>query len=207
MGSLIAHYGYLAVAALVLLESFGIPVPGETAIIAGGVAAGSGDLHVSVVAVVAGLAAVVGDNIGYLIGRAVPRTALLRAGRLVRLSEARLDKLERFMARRGAPVIVVARFIEGLRQLNGIIAGLTRVPWYRFLIYNMIGAAAWVAVWTAAGFYAGGHLSAILSALSRYEGYAIGAGVLAVLVWLALHLRRRRRRQASSSPSAASKTS
>jgi membrane protein DedA with SNARE-associated domain len=116
------HYGLWAVLLFVLIEDFGIPVPGETILIAASVYAGVGRLNVVLVAVVAFAAAVTGDNIGFAIGHFGGRALALRWGRYVFLTEARLDKAEAFFNRHGAWIITVARFIEGLRQANGVIA-------------------------------------------------------------------------------------
>jgi membrane protein DedA with SNARE-associated domain len=113
------------------------------------------------VAVVAFAAAVTGDSLGYLIGRAGGRRLVLRYGRFVRLTSQRLDKVETFMARHGPKVVAIARFVEGLRQLNGVVAGATGMPWRRFVLFNAIGAAAWVGVWVTAGYLADDHMDQI----------------------------------------------
>jgi membrane protein DedA with SNARE-associated domain len=197
--SLVDRFGYFGVAGLVFIESFGVPAPGETAIITGAAAAGRGHLNIVVVALVAFMAAVIGDNLGYLIGRSGGRPLVLRFGRYVRLTPARLHRVETFMARHGPKVVVVARFVEGLRQLNGIVAGVTGMPWRRFLLFNAIGAAAWVAAWATGGYLAGNHLAAITAAIHRYQAYAIGAAVLAVAVYMLQ--RRARRRRTAATPS------
>jgi membrane protein DedA with SNARE-associated domain len=185
--------GYVGIAGVVFIESFGVPAPGETVIIAGAVSAGRGHLNVVVVAVVAFLAAVTGDSIAYLIGRTGGRPLVLRFGRYVRITPGRLERLETFMARHGPKVVVVARFIEGLRQLNGIVAGVSGMPWPRFLLFNAIGAAAWVGLWTTAGYIAGSHLDAITAAIRQYQGYAVVVAVLALGGYLLQrHIRRRR---------------
>lgn len=120
--------GYLTIAALVLLENFGIPVPGETALIAGAAYAGHGHLNIVAVAVVAFIAAVIGDNIGYAIGRSAGRRLVTRYGRYLLLPPARFARAEQFVTRHGPEIIIAARFIEGLRQLNGIIAGTPPCP-------------------------------------------------------------------------------
>ena len=196
LSGLAGHYGYLGLGGLVLVESFGIPLPGETAIIASAVYAGSGRLNIFGVAAVAFTAAVIGDSIGYLIGRAGGRRLVLRYGRFVRLTPARFERVEKFMTRHGPKVVVVARFIEGLRQLNGIVAGATGMPWRRFAVFNAIGAAAWVGVWCTAGYFAGDHITAIEATISRYQRYAIAAAALAAGGFVALHVARNRRHRA-----------
>ncbi|MBE1592178.1 DedA family protein [Nonomuraea angiospora] len=185
--------GYLTIAALVLLENFGIPVPGETALIAGAAYAGHGHLNIVAVAVVAFIAAVIGDNIGYAIGRSAGRRLVTRYGRYLLLPPARFARAEQFVTRHGPEIIIAARFIEGLRQLNGIIAGTTAMPWRRFLAYNVLGAALWVAVWAALGNYAGHHLATIEKNLRQYQWYAIAALALLAGAYAGLHILRRRR--------------
>jgi len=119
------------------------------------------------------LAAVLGDNLGYLIGRKLGRAAVLRYGRYVLLTAARLDKAEAFFARHGGKVVTVARFVSGLRQANGIIAGLTRMRWLRFLAFNALGAALWVGAWCAAGYLAGSQIQTLYDTTTRYGLYAL----------------------------------
>ena len=187
-------YGYLAVGGLVTLEDFGIPVPGETILVAASVYAGAGRLSIVAVGVVAVLAAIIGDNIGYAIGRFGGRALVLRFGRFVLLTEERLARAEGFFARYGGPIVVIARFIEGLRQLNGIIAGIAEMPWPRFVVFNAIGAALWVGVWTSVGYLAGDHIQVIYAAVTRYSLYALIALVVVVAAWAIRFLIRRRRR-------------
>jgi membrane protein DedA with SNARE-associated domain len=179
-------YGYLAVAGFVMLEDFGVPVPGETILVLGAVYAGAGRLSLPLVAVLGFVAAVVGDNIGFAIGHVGGRRLAERYGRYVLLTPARLDRATELFARHGGKIITVARFIEGLRQANGIIAGTVGVPWRRFLLYNAIGAALWVAVWTAVGYFSGSHIDTIYTYATRYDAYlaiAVAVGVLAYVAW------------------------
>lgn len=189
------HYGYLAVAGLVFLEDFGVPVPGETVLIAAAVYAGAGRLSLPVVIVLGFVGAVLGDNVGYLIGHLGGRRLVLRFGRGVRLTAERLDRAEGFFRRHGGKVIVVARFIEGLRQANGIVAGVTSMPWRSFLAFNALGAALWVGTWTSVGYLAGNHINAIYRAITRYSLLAAAVAAVALAVWVVV---RRRRHSASA---------
>jgi len=189
-------YGYLAVAGLVFLEDFGVPVPGETALILGAVYAGSGRLSMPLVALLAFLAAVAGDNLGFAIGHFGGRPLVERYGRYVLLTPERMNKATVLFDRHGGKIIFVARFIEGLRQANGIIAGIAGIKWTRFLIYNALGAAAWVAVWTSVGYFSGSHIDAIYKYATRYDTYlAIAVGV-AVLAYIARRVWKARRSHA-----------
>ncbi len=188
------HYGYLAVGGFITLEDFGIPVPGETILIAAAVYAGAGRLNIFVVGLVAVLAAVIGDNIGYAIGFFGGRALVLRFGKYVRLTAERLDKAEAFFARYGGVVVTGARFIEGLRQANGIVAGISRMAWPRFVAFNALGAVLWVAVWTSVGYLAGSNITPIYNTLTRYSLYvliALAVAVAALIIRAAIRRRRR----------------
>lgn len=194
---LVAH-GYLAVFGFLFIESFGAPVPGQTLLMAAGVFAGAGRLNIAVVAVLGFLAAVSGDNIGYLIGHFGGRGLVLRFGRYVLVTEKRLDKAEDFFARHGGKIVGVARFIEGLRQLNGIIAGIAEMPWQRFLAFNALGAVAWVAVWAGGGYFAGSHLTTIYQEFHRYQTLALGVVGVVILAAVVRWRWRRQRQHASA---------
>jgi membrane protein DedA with SNARE-associated domain len=193
VGGYLSHYGYWAILLLVLVEDFGIPLPGETILIAGAIYAGTGRLSVVGVGVVGFGAAVIGDNIGFVIGHFGGRALVLRWGKYVFLTEERLDKAERFFDRRGGVVITIARFLEVLRQANGIIAGISGMRWLRFLAFNALGAALWVGTWVSAGYFAGGHISTIYDYITRYSYYALIALAAALVAWIAYRVRRARR--------------
>src|SRR5262245_26156413 len=197
------HYGLWAIGLLITLEDFGVPAPGETILIAGAIFAGAGRISIVALAVVAFVAAVTGDNIGFAIGHFGGRPLALRFGKYVFLTEERLDKAERFFDRRGSIVITFARFVEGLRQANGIIAGITGMHWLRFVIFNAIGAALWVGTWVTIGYFAGNHIAAIYHYVNLYSYYALIALVLLALVYVIRRLRRRRQRLAAAGASRA----
>jgi membrane protein DedA with SNARE-associated domain len=191
------HYGYLAVAGLVLIEDFGVPVPGETVLILGAVYAGTGRLNIALVALLGFLGAVLGDNIGFAIGHFGGRRLVERYGRYIFLTPERLNRATRFFERHGGKIIIVARFIEGLRQANGIIAGTTGMHWARFLLFNAIGAALWVGVWTSIGYFSGNHIDSIYNTATRYDTYvaiALGALLLAYIARRVVRARRARAR-------------
>ena len=185
------HYGYLAVGGVLFLEDFGVPLPGETMLIAASLYAGTGALNIWLVALVALIAAVAGDNVGFIIGHFGGRALIDRFGKYVFLTPDRLDKIEDFFRRRGAAVVVIARFVEGLRQANGLIAGTVGMRWRTFFAANILGATLWVAVWASLGYFAGSHVETI----STYFTYvAIGLAVVVVLV-IGRHVVAHRRRQ------------
>jgi membrane protein DedA with SNARE-associated domain len=183
------HYGYLAVGGILFLEDFGVPLPGETMLIAASLYAGTGSLNIWLVGLVAVVGAVAGDNVGFAIGHFGGRKLIDRFGKYVFLTPKRLDKVEDFFRRHGSWVVVIARFVEGLRQANGLIAGTVEMPWPKFVVANVIGAVGWVAVWATLGYFAGNHVETI----SKYATYvAIGIAVLVIAV-IARHLIAHRR--------------
>jgi membrane protein DedA with SNARE-associated domain len=194
LAPLLDSYGYLAVGGLLFVEDFGIPAPGETILIAAAVYAGAGQFNIGLVVAIGFLAALAGDNVGFAIGHFGGRAVVLRFGRYGFLTEERLDKAQRFFTRHGGKVVTIARFVEGLRQANGIVAGLAKMPWRRFLAFNALGAGLWVATWSAVGYLAGNHLTAIYEQASRYELYLLGALAALVVVLIGRRLWRRWRR-------------
>jgi membrane protein DedA with SNARE-associated domain len=189
------HFGYLAVVGLVLIEDFGVPVPGETVLILAAVYAGTGRLNIVLVALLGFSGALLGDNIGFAIGHFGGRRLAERYGRYVFLTPERLDKATRFFDRHGGKIIIVARFIEGLRQANGIIAGTSGMRWARFLTFNAIGAALWVLVWTSIGYLSGSHIDTIYHDATRYSTYlsiAVGALLVAYITRRVVRVRRAR---------------
>lgn len=193
----LGHYGLWAIALFVLVEDFGIPVPGETVLIAGAIYAGSGRLNVVAVGLVGFAAAVFGDNIGYAIGRFGGRSLVERWGKYVFITPERLDKAEAFFDHHGGKVITIARFVEGLRQANGIVAGSTGMHWARFLAFNAIGAALWVGVWTSVGYFSGNHITSIYNTATHYSViFAIVVGVL-LIGYIAFRVRKARAERAN----------
>jgi len=199
------HYGYWAIALLLLLENIGVPVvPGEFALIAGAIFAGTGraGLNVAVVGVIAVICCFAGAEIGYAIGRFGGRALVLRYGRYVLVREHHLDRAERAVVKYGGVLVVIARFIVGLREFNGIIAGVTGMPARRFLFYNGLGAVVWVAVWVSAGYLAGDHINAIYRDATRYSAYVLAAVVVLLVAYIGWRVWSRRRRALPAVPEA-----
>lgn len=150
-----AHYGYWVVFFGVMIENAGVPVPGETILLAAGFFASQGHFNLWGVMAIAGLGAALGDNTGYLIGRKVGRATLERYGRYAGLTHRRIAQMDRFFTAHGNKTILIARFITGLRVFAALLAGSARMPWRSFAIYNMLGAALWSVAISLAGFFFG----------------------------------------------------
>jgi membrane protein DedA with SNARE-associated domain len=159
--SLIGQYGYLVVFFGVMLESIGIPLPGETILIASGVMVHRGYLELGDAVVFGILGAVVGDQIGYWVGREGGRPFVLRWGRYVWITPERLGQAERFFARHGGKAVFLARFVAGLRVFGALVAGTSRMPWGTFLFYNALGGALWATAAVLVGYLLGGSLDLV----------------------------------------------
>jgi membrane protein DedA with SNARE-associated domain len=201
LAPILDHYGYWAIGGLLLLENIGIPVvPGEFSLIAGAIYAGAGKLNVVGVGIVALIASFAGAEIGYTIGRFGGRTLVLRYGKYVFVKHHHLERAEQTVSKYGGAVVVIARFIVGLRELNGLIAGITGMHWVRFAIYNAIGAVAWVAAWVSAGYLAGDHIETIYHDVQRYSLIVLILLVVAVAGVIVRTVLRRRRRRTRARP-------
>jgi membrane protein DedA with SNARE-associated domain len=203
LSGILQQYGLWAIGLLITLEDFGVPVPGETILIAGAIFAGAGRINIVALGVVAFVAAVAGDNIGFAIGHFGGRALALRFGKYVFLTEERLNKAEAFFDRRGSIVITFARFVEGLRQANGIIAGITGMHWLRFLIFNAIGAALWVGTWVTIGYFAGNNITTVYHYITLYSYYVLAGLVVLIVGYIVWRRRRRQRRRAAAAAASA----
>ena len=187
---IIERYGVLAVFLLVMLEDFGMPTPGETALIAASVAAAAGKLNIWAVVIAAVAGAIVGDNIGYAVGHFGGRKLIVRFGSRFGLTEERYAKAEASFCKRGDMIVVGARFVELLRQLNGIIAGTMSMDWGKFLAFNALGAVLWVGVWSSVGYFAGENRRAIEAWFLRFSWLALFAILVGGIAWLVMRRRR-----------------
>ena len=152
----IHQYGLYAIFVIIYLESFGAPLPGESALVASSLLAIRGDLSITHLFFTVWVAAVLGDGTGYAIGHFGGRPLLRRYGRLVKLTPERLDQLEELFRRRGPIIVFGARFVVVLRQLNGLVAGSVGMAWHSFFLANLLGAALWAAVWSFGPYFFGG---------------------------------------------------
>jgi len=199
MESLVQDYGLVLLFLLVAIESAGIPLPGETALVTAGVLASRGKLDIVAVIVVAAVAAIVGDNVGYWIGRLGGRKLLERWAWLDRHASHVLPWSERFFKRHGAKTIFLGRFIAVLRITAAWLAGISRMPWWRFFFWNAAGGICWAALVALVAYYAG---EAAAKAIERYG--LIGGGVIIVLLIIGFvvgrHVRRRMLRAEGEPP-------
>lgn len=194
----IEDWGYLAVAGAVFVENFGIPMPGEATLITAGIYTVSGELNLPLVMLVGFVAAVLGDNAGFAVGRYGGRPLVLRLGRRFGLTHELLDRVEAFYERHGGKLVAAGRFLPILRHLNGLAAGITAMTWKRFLIFNAIGAAVWVTFWTQVGIQAGNHIEEVWRFLERF--FPAIAIVLVLLLVVHVVRVRRQRKKAMSEP-------
>lgn len=180
----VERYGYLGIFAAVVVEGFGIPAPGQTLLVVGGLLAARGKLDIVAVVAVAWAATVLGNLVGYYLGRRAGRRILLRIG----VRRTRIRRVEGFVHRYGPLIIVVARFIDGLRQFSSIVAGGLKMPWPAFLASLLLGATLWAGGIGVAAYLFEEDFQAIADAYLRTGGaYAwviAGVAVLVLIVYL-----------------------
>ena len=190
----VVHYGYWAVAAALFIENVGVPVPGETILLlASFLAYSQQELQLDWIIVVATAVTAVGGSLGYALGHYGGRPLLDRYQRNFHVSSAALARGERLFERFGAPTIFFARFIFGLRLIVGPLAGVMRMPWRKFVVWNFFGAAAWVTVVSGAGYLFGRHWHRLESDIKRFNLIVIAVVLLAAIGWW---LRNRQRARA-----------
>lgn len=179
----VVHYGYWAVGAALLIENAGIPVPGETILLlASFLAFSQHELQLPWIIVVGTIAATLGDNIGFALGYYGGRPVLERYRTAFRIQDATLARGEELFARYGTVTIFFARFVFGMRIIAGPLAGVLRMPWRKFTVFNFLGAAVWVTVISGAGYLFGQHLSRLERDIRLFDVVA------AILVLMGLGL-------------------
>jgi len=191
MTQFLTQFGLPILFLVVMVESFGIPLPGETALIAFGVLAAEGHYSITFVIAVAAAGAIVGDNLGYwLIGRLGGRALFARWNWLNQYSERVLPRAEGLMQRHGGKTVFFGRFVSILRYTVAWVAGLSRMRWSRFLFWNAAGGIAWAAAVGLTAYYAGQTGAGLLE---RYGLYAAGFIIVAAIIgWLAVRYARGR---------------
>jgi membrane protein DedA with SNARE-associated domain len=186
------NVGYPAVIVLVMVESLGVPLPGETAVITAGVLAGQHKLSIELVILFAAVSAIIGGNIGYLIGRKGGRYLLERPGRFERERREVLRRGEPFFEKHGPKAVFLGRWIVGLRTWASWLAGASEMDQRPFQTYNALGAIAWATTIGLLAFYAGDQIKHVLSSVGLYALVAIAVGAAGLLV---MHRRRRKRKR------------
>jgi membrane protein DedA with SNARE-associated domain len=184
---LLMSYGYFAVFAFIALESLGIPLPGETTLIAAAVYAGSTHhLNIGVVFLVAAAAAILGDNAGYWLGRAGGQRLVDRYGRFVRLDATKMKVGRYLFDRHGGKVVFFGRFVTVLRTYAAFFAGLTTMRWSRFMAFNAAGGVAWAALVGFGSFGLGAAATGVGQTITL-----VGLGISGVLTLVGIVVGRR----------------
>jgi membrane protein DedA with SNARE-associated domain len=190
MQSLVRDYGLFILFVLVAMESAGIPLPGETALVAAGVLASHGDLSIVAVITAAAVAAIIGDNVGYWVGRLGGRKLLQKSSLVDRHASRVLPWSERFFQRHGGKTVFLARFVAVLRVTAAWIAGISKMHWWQFFLWNAAGGIVWAVAVGLVAYYVG---EAAAAAIGRYGLFA-GASIFVLLVAGAFLFRFIRRR-------------
>ncbi len=186
-------HGYWTVALALLLENSGIPVPGETVLLfASFLAFSEHKLHLPYVILTGIVAATTGDNLGYAVGHKGGRPLLERYRHLFHIPQRHIRKGERLFARYGSVTVFFARFVFGMRVLAGPLAGVLRMPWRQFALFNFLGATLWVTVISMVGFLFGRHWDALIRTVKEFNVLVAVLAVAFVVIWWW----RRSRRQA-----------
>jgi len=183
--SLIEHYGYLVILFGVMLESTGVPLPGETILLASGVLVQQGHLDLGDAIVFGILGAVIGDQIGYWAGREGGRPFVLRWGRYVLITSERLARAEAFFERHGGKAVFLARFFSGFRVFGALVAGISRMRWGTFILYNALGGAVWATAVVLVGYFLGSSLGLVQRWLGRATLVLVAMLALVVAFYLA----------------------
>jgi membrane protein DedA with SNARE-associated domain len=201
--NLLSVIGYPAVTLFVMIESSGIPFPGETMLLlASFFAATSNQLAIPIVIACAALGAIIGDNLGYLAGRTGGRALALRFGKYIFLKPYHLDYAEKFFEKHGDKTVFFGRFVAILRAWAAFLAGVNSMPWRKFLIFNAAGGILWAIIYGTLGYVAGSLLHDNFTAvehIARAIGW-IGAGIVVaaiITVFVLLRLRRHKRLQSA----------
>ena len=177
MTEYLAQYGCGLLFLVVILESTGIPLPGESLVVAGGLLAGEGSLNILVVLGAAFFGSIIGDNIGYAVGRRYGRKMVVRWGERFGLGEKRFKMVEERFQNYGIAVVLIARFVIILRQLNGFVAGTMRMNWPVFLFYNSLSAAAWSLAYGGLAYLFGTAFQTYFSSHSTWPLYLVAVAI------------------------------
>jgi membrane protein DedA with SNARE-associated domain len=185
------HYGYAAVFLTVMVEGFGLVAPGQTLLIAAALTAARGHLNIAWVLFWACTAAILGNSLGYLIGYRGGRPLLHK----IKVNEQSLNRMEGYFSRYGKGLILLARFFDGLRQLNGIVAGMLKMPWKVFTTFNILGALLWTGFWGLGAYWLDKKIVSLHLTFHTFRPWIALVSILAFLA-LIVHLLRHRHKKA-----------
>jgi membrane protein DedA with SNARE-associated domain len=187
----VVHYGYWAVGGVLLLENIGLPLPGETVLMfASFLAYSEHDLQLPWIILVGTAVTTVGGGLGFALGHHGGRPLLDRYRRIVRIPDTALVRGENLFARFGAITVFFARFVFGVRVIAGPLAGVLRMPWRKFLVWNFFGAAAWVTTISTIGYLFGRHWNRMERVIKRFDiAILILVALLALFWWYRNRLR------------------
>ena len=179
------QHGYWAVGVALLLENAGVPVPGESILLlAGFLCYSQHQLHLPYVIVIGIAAATLGDNLGYLVGHRGGRPLLTHYQRFFRISPEHLDRGERLFKKYGPVTVFFARFVFGMRVITGPLAGILRMEWKRFVLFNFLGAATWVTVIAGVGYVFGSQFATLLRVIKGADFVIVGVVVVVgIIIW------------------------
>jgi membrane protein DedA with SNARE-associated domain len=184
LGDYLTRYGYWTVAVALLLENAGLPLPGESILLlASFFAYSQHNLRLSYIILVGICAATIGDNLGFLTGRYGGRALLQHYGKTLHIREAAIRRGEGLFARYGAATIFVARFIAGMRVIAGPLAGVLRMDWRKFAIFNFLGATLWVSVIASVGYFFGRHWYTLFHIIKTLNILLLLAVVIILVFW------------------------
>jgi membrane protein DedA with SNARE-associated domain len=191
LDGLFQQYGYGVIFLGVMLESIGLPLPGESLLIAAAIYAGTTHhLNIFVLTPVAAAGAIIGDQIGYFVGRWIGFRILARWGHKIGLSDERLD-LGRFLFRRyGGAVVFFGRFVAILRTFAAVLAGANRMPWHTFLMWNALGGIAWTGLYSVSAYLLGDAAKRISGPVGLVLAVIGGAALVAAFIFVKHNERR-----------------
>jgi membrane-associated protein len=180
----LVHYGYWAVAVLLLLEGAGLPLPGETILLlASFLAYSERELQLPWVIVVGTVASTLGGEVGFALGRHGGRPLIERYRHVFPIHAETVERGDRLFERYGAATVFLARFLFGMRVLAALLAGALHMPWRKFVVFNFLGAAVWVTAICATGYLFGGHWGRLAHDLRRFDLLVAIVVVVVALLW------------------------
>ena len=180
---LASDLGYAATFGLIAIETMGVPVPGETALIVSAIAAHHGDLNIVVLIVLAASAAIIGDNVGFAIGRRYGRRVFTKEGPMYNQRLALLDMGEPFFAKHGPKAVFLGRWVSGLRIASAWLAGMNKMRWPTFVFWNALGGICWATGVGLGAFYAGHAFEQVITKIGVFGAGAIVLAIVAFFYW------------------------